>query len=228
MSNLKNSDHPDLDTIAAHSAGELEAKATAAIDDHLRACWRCRQEARRLAWFETIDSDEELADEANWDQAELVLHRAYRENVRPPAPRRRFQARWAWLAPVAAAAVLLLVMLPDRRADISDIPPVGDVIRGDEKSRLHPVAPLGEIPEPPTRFTWKADGDFDSYRLEIFLPTLEILFSGNDLTSPTFIVPDSLRAGFYPGQTYVWSVTGMVGLEPAAVTKSAWFTIADD
>ena len=241
--------HPDLDALADYAAGVLGQEETALLERHLAACHRCRLEAKRLARFATIDQDAELLADAGWSEARFALERAYRERVKPAvaaaaadaAPVRTPAAgssatnpHLRWLVPVAAAAVLALVFigfgrhdsgpghgLPDRQA--------ADAVRGGavEEAVIVLRAPLGEIAAPPEAFVWETDHDFESFRLEVVTPDLNLVFAQADLDSSRFVVPDSLRALLHAGESYLWSVEGRVGLATSRMSQTAWFKIAD-
>jgi hypothetical protein len=192
---------------------------------HVEACRHCRLEVRQLVRFADVERDTELAEEADWEGHELALQRSYAEGVRgenTSSPRRR-ASRLLWLVPAAAAALLLFMALPDRIPE----PSGGNIVfRGDGGSTpLTGLAPTGELSATPAAFSWQADGEFDTYRLEIFTPSLAVIFRADDIAESPFAAPDSLRALFSAGETYLWKVTALVGIETAAVSDNAWFTI---
>ena len=65
--------HPDLELLAAHAAGQSAENESAAIQRHLEDCPFCRLELKRLKRFANIDADEELLEDAGWRRAEFAL-----------------------------------------------------------------------------------------------------------------------------------------------------------
>lgn len=131
---------------------------------------------------------------------------------------------------MAAAAVLLVLFMPDileSPARYSDQP---SPLRGGEEvvTGITPVAPVGNLPGPPEYFSWNSDMPFDSFTLRIFTPELETVFEESGITSRKRVVADSLLASLRPGVIYLWTVTGITGLEQAAASPAVKFTIMEN
>ena len=54
--------HPGLEELAGLSDGRLDHSEAEIIREHVNGCSDCRLEIKRLQRFETIETDEELAD----------------------------------------------------------------------------------------------------------------------------------------------------------------------
>jgi len=218
--------HPDLDTLAALAADRLDGDEMERVAGHVARCRRCRLEVRRLARFAAIDADEALAAEAGWERVE---GRIVRPDHHVLDGRRRFSGlkRLVWLVPAAAAAGLLLTVLPPGDDALHDPASPPRVLRGDtaDRDRIIPQEPTGDVAAPPDRFTWSGESGFDAYRLEISTPDLDVLLLRDELTDPVYVLSDSLSGLFTPGETYLWTVTGRRGVEAAAASETAWFRI---
>ena len=75
--------HPDLDVLADLAAGVLGRDDAKHVTRHLDDCHRCRLELKRLQRFLTIDQDQDLIAEADWQAARFALEQAYQETVKP-------------------------------------------------------------------------------------------------------------------------------------------------
>jgi len=240
----KNDEHPNLDTLVDLTEGALTDAQAARVSQHLQQCVSCRLEARRLARFATIDTDEELLAEADWPRARFALGKAYQEKIRPAIStppeqateiseggargfrRRSVLPRGWWVAPIAAAAILVLVFL----AHDSDLGPgapdvAQEPFRGGEQltPSIAPVEPLGEVAACPRVFRWRTREAFGTYTLEIFTPELELVFQQENIATASYTVTESLREKLAPGQIYLWSIKGHRGLQAAAVSANGWF-----
>jgi hypothetical protein len=242
--NGKKDDHPNLDTLVDLAEGVLTDVQAARVSQHLQQCVPCRLEARRLARFATIDTDEELLAEADWSRARFALGKAYREKIRPaistapeqtienPEDRARGSRRHSilprgwWVAPIAAAAVLVLVFLGQDRGLGPGSPDVGqEPFRGGQQlaQSITPVEPVGEVSACPQVFTWQTSEAFGTYTLEIFTPDLELVFRQENIATSSFTLTESLREKLAPGQIYLWSIKGHRGMQAAAVSANGWF-----
>jgi hypothetical protein len=266
MGKRKRSEHPELEQLAEHAAGRLDAAEAEVVRRHLQDCPFCRLELKRLARFETIATDEELLVEAEWSRARFALARAYQEKLKPeleglgtpaaipppggqvqpadlehPAdlghavdpksPRgepRRPATVLRWLAPVAAVAAVVLLLVnidlgPDRPlpADLQDL------WRGEEtvEQVIVPVSPVGELANWPEFFRWRSSEEFDAFALEIFTPDLHTVFQQAQILADSLAVADSLRTLLAPEQIYLWSVRGYVDVAPVTTSVSGWFEI---
>jgi hypothetical protein len=245
MSDETKRNHPDIETLANFLGGQLSQNDTATTRDHLDECFACRLEVKRLARFEEIDSDADLEREADWKSARINLERAFRENVLPEVAERKparetkraagfdfgsFWTRWQirWLAPVAAAAAVLIVVIQVQRINPPGTAPddLGPM-RGTPAASADIVAaePAGDIPEAPKVFRWQSKWEDDYYTIEIFRPDLSKIFEVEGITDLRWSVSDSLKSILKPDSIYLWTVTGHRGVERETVSPNAWFKI---
>lgn len=242
--NGKNDEHPNLDTLVDLAEGFLTDAQAARVSQHLQQCFSCRLEARRLARFAAIANDEELLAEADWSRARFALGKAYQEKIRPTIatppeqateasedgvrglPRRSGLLRGWWIAPIAAAAILLVVFLGQNRGLGPGAPDVThEPFRGGEQltPAITPVQPLGEVSNCPRVFSWQTGEAFGTYTLEIFTPDLELMFQQENIATASFTVTEALREKLEPDRIYLWTIKGHRGLKDAAFSANGWF-----
>lgn len=215
--------HPHDETLEAYATGSLDAVERPGVAEHLKACARCRREVQDLTRFLALDSDDELAAEADWDRAEVELERGWDE--RPSTPqstawwRRRSTHRW-W--PVAAAAAVLLMVV--NVSTVHEDPPRG-AVRGGEGEVIALISPVGEVADCPEQFTWSFEGEHDSYILEVFTVDLDLVASFGDLQEAVWVMGDGLCDSLSYGQRYLWSVQAETGGEVVARSAAQWFTV---
>jgi hypothetical protein len=231
MADHRAEEHPDLDRLAEYAAGGLDGTERAQIGEHLGACPACRIEVMQLQRFE------QPAEDGVWDEAAPRVDRMYDEKLRSgPSeamiPRIRRVRRRRWLATAAAAAALALLVLGTDLVRFGGDDPgarLPDPMRrgGDAEMAVSiaPLRPLGEIDAAPDTFAWRCDADCDSYTLEIYTEDLKTVFQSDRLSRAVLAMPDSLRAGWAPGETYLWSVQGYRGLDVVATSLEIWFRI---
>jgi hypothetical protein len=133
-----------------------------------------------------------------------------------------------WLAPVAAAAVLVIVFLGQDKSTGPELQdPWSEPLRGEQiiEPAVVPISPLGEVSSCPQHFSWQVAEAFDTYTLEIFTPNLELVFRQANIPTARFTVTDALQQLLEPDQTYLWSVQGLHGLRTTSVSASGWFRI---
>ena len=138
--------------------------------------------------LETLDHVMACAD----CRAEFDLLRALAEAR--PAPLRR------WAMPLAAAATITFLVSAGLLWRAVD--PAGSeaVLRGDaEPTQL--IAPNGSLEGAAPRFIWRSAGAGARYRLEVFTPAGDPVFSLR-LADTTAALPDSVR--LQRGQDYHW------------------------
>ncbi len=223
--------HPELSRIADWSAGLLDGEEARAIRAHLDGCPACRIELRRLGRFQGIDSDGELEREAGWYDARIKLERAFEERILPAvvSARRTSRTRWfafAWFAPVAAAAAVLLVFMQLERNSPGRSPASGPLRGGAGfEYGIMLESPVGEIAQTPEQFAWHAKGGKDYFAVEIFTSQLSSVCRIDRIEDSYWSVPDSLRTLFEPGTIYLWHVRGYRGLEREVVSPNGWFRI---
>lgn len=229
--------HPDLDVLAEYAAGTLAQRDAPPVERHLPACLECRIELARIRRFAQIERDEALSAEAEWPNARAALERAYRTTIGPAARARAHRARehgaashrsiWPrWLGvPAAAAAALALTVLAIDRLDVSDRSEGDGAYRGAAAEAIVPLSPAGPLTETPRAFAWRADGEFDSFVLEVYSPELEIVFTRPEIAGTMYAAGDSLLALLEPGRTYHWSVHGVRRFSSSIASAPAWFTL---
>lgn len=234
MSDRRKTDHPDLFELAAYAEGSLDGKPQAAIRLHLTECALCSLEMKRLARFESIDEDQELMAEASWESAEAELATSHRASGfsgrKQSVSGNKNIFSWRWAVPAAAAAVLLVLFLPDVLESPERYSDQSSPLRGGEElvTEIFPLAPVGELAGPPEFFSWKQGKPFDSFTLRIFTPELEPVYEEAGITSRKRAVADSLLASLRPGKIYLWTVTGHSGVEEAAASPAAKFSIREN
>lgn len=232
MAEKRMSGHPGLDRLVdLDDLDDLEEgrPADPDADDlraHLAECVSCRLELDRYRDFLAAGDDSDSLDDSGWDRAELPLQRAFDTVIRPSARRSR-RVSWLRLVPVAAAAVLALVVLNLDRLPFGDGPAGDDPLRGGGAASavIRPEQPIEAVPAAPREFTWTSDREFDSYILEVFTPDLEPVLRMTDLRETRAVVPDSLAGLMQPGLTYLWNVQGRSGLAEGELSLTAWFRI---
>lgn len=219
--------HPEPDLLLSRASGLLDADVAARIDAHVQQCDLCSLELKRAARFQELDGDDEAAAEADWDTASARLDAAWQQSIQPVAvPSRRRLPRW--LAPVAAAAVVALIVFNVGDRALHD--PLGtgeDKVRGlpSEAPAILADGPTGPQTEAPIRFTWSSERKFDSYDLEVFTENLVTVFRLEKLTVGKIDLPDSLRNLFAPDTTYFWHIEGHEGLTATEASATVWFRI---
>ncbi len=115
---------------------------------------------------------------------------------------RRFSSL-AVIVPAAVAAVLLVLVLPRDDTTRHDGVPT-PVMRGDHAAavRLATESPTGNLPATPIGFTWRAEGDFDTYCLVVHDPALEIVLRREGLAGPRLFSQTACRS-LRPRRTYL-------------------------
>lgn len=222
--------HPDVDTLAGHAAG-CEVDEPTRL--HVETCPVCRLEVRKIKRFETLDADEDLNREADWQSARPKLERAFRESVLPAAlanagteaQNARTNRYWVrWLVPAAAALVLLVIFQADRmRRPGPDLGPV----RGTpaQAAGIELKQPVGEISDLPHVFVWVSSEKEDYFKLEVFTADLDKIFEADRIRDTRWVATDSMRALLGEETVYLWSVTGHKGVERASTSPNGWFKI---
>ncbi|MCK9997380.1 MAG: hypothetical protein KAH56_13985 [Candidatus Krumholzibacteria bacterium] len=233
MSDGRKINHPDLFELAAYAEGSLGVELSAAIGRHVSDCAICQLELKRMERFESIDTDEELLAASGWESAEADLEAGYRDKVRPvmaaPDSVGKVRFSWRWVAPLAAAAIVVAIVIPGRFTGPGGYSDEQSPLRGGEETAvfIEPVAPLGQFTGPPEFFAWSASKPFDSFSLQVFSLKLEPVFEQTGIRSEKRSVSDSLLAALRPGQVYLWTVTGHTGLESEAASAPARFEILE-
>lgn len=236
MRSEKYVDHPDIEKLADYSAGLLEESEAESIEKHLECCTPCRLEVKRIERFNTIDSDAALAQEAGWSQARFRLERALRENILPefmghePAEAQKYRPPFGskWLAPLTAAAAVILIFIYVEKARFPMVPSTDlGPMRGDSEVEygVSLQSPVGEVAACPEQFQWYSDRKNDYYTLQIFTTDLSKVYTVDNIADTLWVVPDSLKAILHHEKIYLWSVKGHKGLERVLESPNGWFKI---
>jgi hypothetical protein len=171
----------DDETIASLVEGTIDDATRAAALPHLAECARCRG---AVASVSRALADPSVAREIP---------------TRWPARRRLF----AMAIPVAAAAVFVLLMVPQRRDDGSPhrAPTITAV------SSPVPMSPVGVVASAGT-LRWLTVAGADRYRTTLFDDAGTVVYETQ--TADTVVtLPDSVRLA--PGRSYLWKVEARTG-----------------
>ena len=166
---------PSDDELAGLVVGDVDDARRALLADHVVSCRRCTESAAIL--FET--------------------HRETSGAGRAAPIARRL---WFSLAAAAAALVVvgLLVARPGARAPAAE--------RGASGPSAGVVPPDGAaLDEPPTRFEWPTTAEAESYRLELYRDSGELVWDGGRQTDTRAPLPAAARARLSAG-AYYWVV----------------------
>jgi hypothetical protein len=167
--------------IAEFADGSLDAGRRAALMSHVARCVRCRTAIASVA---RAISDPEVA------------------ASRPGVWNRRRIVQIA--VPAAAAALIVLVTLPERVTDERSshrAPTIAAV------AEPQPMSPLGVVSSART-LRWAAVSGADRYRVTLFSASSDVLFETMS-ESPVVVLPDSIV--LRPGRTYLWKVEARTG-----------------
>jgi len=185
----------DDDTLAALADGTLDAARRDPVLTHVAGCARCRAAVASVA--------RTLAAPGVAREVAALQH---------SGPRRFYRV----LLPVAAAAVLLLVLgrprPPEDRGHRGPSPGAGVPV---------PVAPVGVVAGA-SPLQWTAVAGADRYRITLSAASGAVLYevqTGDTLAD----LPDSIR--FVPGRSYVWLVEARTGFDRWVTSRLAEFTI---
>jgi hypothetical protein len=227
--------HIDPAKLADYSDGTLHESESELVRRHLEECPLCRLELERLKRFLVIDADEELARDSEWPRARTKLEAALRErivpsvtNKRPAVLRLSRAVRVArWLAPVAAAAALILFAAYFGAREKPEVP---GSLRGSMRGSPAEYGitldePIGALKAVPEIFTWRSQRANDYYSLEILSADLKTICRVERIAQSPWAVPDSLVTAFEPDSIYLWNVKGYRGLERVIQSPNGWFKI---
>jgi len=226
--------HPDLRTLEKYLHGELDDAGRRKLEGHLDVCPMCRVEVKTLRWFEEIDKDEELAQEASWDVAERILDNWAEEWVKGKAEseepythietaQRRISLS-TLLSPLVAAAIIILIFIGIRDSFYSKY---GSIMRSGmlEKNQIELVEPQGDISELPGAFVWNYSFDADEFELDVFTPELRTIVSVKRIKEGRYRIDNTLRASIEPGLIYIWRVSAYKDGEKISTSRTVWFRL---
>lgn len=178
----------DPDTLGALADGSLDGAHRASVLPHLASCARCRAAVASIARL--------LADPG-------VARELARGRVRIPA------RRWLpWAAPLAAAALLAVVLGPlggSRRAP-GDLHRATTIEAGSQPEGVYPVGDVAAVRE----LRWGSVAGADRYRVTLFAPSGEVVYEVEAI-EVTATLPDSVR--LLAGQDYLWKVEARVDFD---------------
>jgi hypothetical protein len=125
----------------------------------------------------------------------------------PASPSRSFLRRWAW-AGLGSAAILivLLLVVPVRRSPHDH----ALTYRGIRQFQFHEVyPPLGSIVRrADLHFGWKAPLPGGSFILELFGPTMDLLWRSPASKETETRIPDHILRLMKEDHVYFWSISG--------------------
>jgi hypothetical protein len=228
--------HIDHEKLADFLEGKLPEEEARRVKEHLDRCALCRVELKRLERFRSIDADEDLARQAEWPYARTKLDSGVRHRVIPEiigtrggaARRLRVARAVRWLVPLAAAAILVVVIV--RLAGQGE-----PAAPGREKGPMRgaPAAqygitlekPLGELDSLPGVFVWHSPRNDDYFSLEILDSRLRSVYRADRIAGSPWKAPDSLRTALRTDVIYLWGVKGYKGVERVISSPNGWFKI---
>jgi hypothetical protein len=189
-------DHPDEAAWEAMALGELPAVRRQELVDHVARCAECASVYRGLRTLAT--------EAARFDAG-----------VPRTAPRSVIQhrpARWVY-AGLAAAAVLLVTLLPLRRQGTAPTPgpaATGDDVRSGEKPVPVPLEPQGVLAGPPRAFRWQGLPGVTRYRVELSSRAGDLVWSSPPVEGLAVDWPATVSPA--PG-VYHWQVIALPDVE---------------
>jgi hypothetical protein len=192
--------HPDEAAWEALALGELSPARKEELVAHVVRCAECAAVYRGLTLLQ--------AEAAIFDPA------VPRPGPRPALP---WPRRWIYSGLAAAAAVLLVTLLPLSRRGTVLAPgpaPTDDAVRSGEKATPVPLEPLGTVSGPPAAFRWQGIPGSARYRVDLSSRAGDLLWASPPVEGTSVVWPRSVPAA--PG-VYYWQVTALrSGDGPAA------------
>lgn len=187
-------------TLAAFAERSLDDGARAGAVSHLAGCPSCRS---AVASVTRVLTDPSVAREiAGLDRPAM----------------RRF-ARVAQVAvPLAAAAILVVVVWPEGANDVSPVHRAPTLTAAPSPA---PMWPVGTVSDART-LRWAAVSDADRYRVTLFDAVGDVRYEV-ELTGTAARLPDSVS--LVPGQPYLWKVDARVGFDRWAASDLVEFSI---
>jgi len=175
--------------------------------EHVKGCPECR--FLFAAAREIRERGDAVLDELGaLDLRDAATRARLRSLARRELRRVRGAARPAWprrfAIPAAAAALLFaagFVVLPLLRE--ARVPAVERNAGG---SAVELVAPHGAVPAGPVNFTWEATPGIHMFRLEIYDPSLELVFVSPTLGAAQFTLTRETGAALRRDTPYFWKV----------------------
>jgi hypothetical protein len=187
----------DDDTLAALAEGTLAAEDRADALGHVASCARCRGIVASIA--------------------RAVAEPRVAREVRA-LERRPWRALGGWAAGIAAAAALLLVILPIQEPEPAPhrSPPITAA------SAPEAVRPSGPVADA-SSLRWTPVAGADRYRVALFDAQGGVLFQ-TEVEGTVAVLPDSALPS--PGGTYWWQVEARVGFDRWVASELIEFSVA--
>lgn len=193
----------DDETIAALAEGAMPADERAAAVSHLASCQRCRGAVASVA---SAIADPSVAKET------AAIDRA----------------GWRWLTrvaqvgvPLAAAAILLVVVWPERADDGVPTHRAPTLTATPPPAPMWPVGAVSQARD----LRWEAVSGADRYRVTLFDATGDVLYE-TQLSETVVRLPDSVM--LVRGQPYLWKVEARTGFDRWAASDLIEFSIAGE
>ena len=188
----------DDETVAAIAEGTIDPSTRDRLVPHLADCARCRTAVASVA--------RALADPDVSREVEALTTR-------------RRGPRWlAWSGVAAAAAVLLVLVVPresDRESGLHRAPAIAS---GEVPTPLAPAGTVGAVEE----LRWTPVVDAARYRVTLFDSNGKVLFEATP-NEPSVALPDSV--GLSTGIQYLWKVEAQIGPGRSVSSELVSFTL---
>jgi hypothetical protein len=187
----------DDETIAAFAEATLDGAPRAAALAHLATCPRCRAAVASVS--------RALADRTVAREVTRIERSPRYRHLRV-------------LVPLAAAALLVLVIQPFQSTDeaTSHRAPVGGA-----GTSPAPARPIGAVAAP-RALVWRPVAGADRYRVTLFAEGGTVLFETN-VEDSLAALPDSVRLA--TGRRYLWKVEARTGFDRWVASELAEFTV---
>lgn len=198
----------------ADHAGSADARAA----EHVAGCLRCRTELALLKHFDCSAVRRGEEEDVSWIVARLerdmsrlasgyplIARREVREMRRPARHRATFVRTIAGGLAAAAAALLVILNVPVRRATprlSTDVTAGPEILRSDA---LAVKAPEGDLELPPAELRWEPAKGAASYSVEMTEVDHTHVWSGQS-REPRVALPGPVRARVVPGKPFLWKV----------------------
>lgn len=189
----------DEDSLAAMVEGALPEDARAKAVAHLSACEPCRKAVASVA---RALADPEVA--AGIRAVEKSTDPRYRRLVP--------------VALVAAAAVLLLLIVPRKVEDPRSPHRAPPITASPAPSALSPVGRVSET----AQLRWTAVSGADRYRVTLFDPDGSLIYEA-EVADTSVTLPRSVP--LVPDRTYAWRVEARLGFDRWAASELIEFTV---
>jgi hypothetical protein len=195
--------HLTDDQLVAYLGHELGTEERLALELHLARCAECRDELVAVT--------------------EILQPEQTDRQIRTDRPDRKIP--WRTLAPVAAAAaaVILMVSRPWSPDSTDDAPQHRDT-PAQVSTILIPVAPLGSVSNA-DQLIWHGVDGADRYRLTLYDSDGEVLWKA---TTPDTVVDLPESVVLNAGSRYLWRLEARVGWDMWEASELIDFEIAPD